>query len=336
MHNMGRNGYVVLPALTEEEVANARAGLHKSLSTVGVDVNNLEATAPNIRYAGNGVGGIVEMYYQEWKLALHQHPKLFGTVAALWNATYASGKTPGYETPLGSFDPSRGYIYIDRAGFRIPDRIIQMYPVEDRAQPLQFGVHPHFDCDPLALWGAAARAETTGMAPRWRPLQAFVSLTDSLIGNEGGFEAVPGFHKHFEEYFRQRPWGQNNHEFYSLVPGAHDDVLSMFRHIDVQAGDIVVWDWRLAHSNAHKHTGDGTREVVYLGYLPDVHLNHDYAEEQADKYKHGEAPPDFSRAPLIEPSPAFNFTSLGYRLMGLVNCTKVKKKKNKVKKVDDK
>ena len=41
--------------------------------------------------------------------------------------------------------------------------------------------------------------------PKWRPIQAFVALTDTIHPDEGGFEAAPCLHAFFDEWVAKRP-----------------------------------------------------------------------------------------------------------------------------------
>jgi hypothetical protein len=45
----------------------------------------------NLHYAGSGIGGIVDIYYQNWKMRLLQSGRLVAAVQDLWNATWAQG-----------------------------------------------------------------------------------------------------------------------------------------------------------------------------------------------------------------------------------------------------
>ena len=41
--------------------------------------------------------------------------------------------------------------------------------------------------------------------PKWRPIQAFVALTDTMNADEGGFEAAHTMHTFFDEWVNERP-----------------------------------------------------------------------------------------------------------------------------------
>merc|ERR1711991_575989 len=83
---------------------------------------------------------------------------------------------------------------------------------------------PHLDCCPHRMF------ESDKEIPKWRPIQAFLCLTDTLLPNQviqksyhslssrltlrssingfiqGGFEASRGLHENFETWVRERKW----------------------------------------------------------------------------------------------------------------------------------
>lgn len=124
------------------------------------DVDDLESTAGNLRALSStgGSGGVLDRYYMPWKLHMHQNPRFFQAVSQLWAATFAAcpnNDDPEHARvysnhPFGPFDPSKGYAYIDRVGFRVPDRVAQLHRKGKR--PLQRSLTPHLDCCPSALY----------------------------------------------------------------------------------------------------------------------------------------------------------------------------------------
>jgi len=67
------------------------------------------------------------------------------------------------------------------------------YTKGTKPRPLQRSLTPHFDCCPENYHDASNKT-------KWRPIQCFVSLTDNLQPNTGGFEACPGFHREFRSW----------------------------------------------------------------------------------------------------------------------------------------
>jgi hypothetical protein len=161
---------------------------------------------------------------------------------------------------------------------------------------LQRSLAPHLDCCPTDLYGFATRDnEGVGgdgpdaLLPRWRPIQATISLTDTLSPNEGGFEAVLGFHREFEDYFNGGTTpspstsagsgggvsSESNSDsvestspkimksdvhplsptlcvgqFTALRSKEDSAVVERYTHVPAKAGSAVFWDWRIPHANS--------------------------------------------------------------------------------------
>lgn len=66
----------------------------------------------------------------------------------------------------------------------------------------------------------------------------------------------------------------------------------------------------------HNNT-DSAREVVYLGYLPDISMNKQYAFEQLIRYQRGNVPIDqWGDGDDIQMC-EYNFSPLGRKLMAM-------------------
>jgi hypothetical protein len=216
------NGVVVIRnVLTSKEVAQVRAAFHASLLSKGVDILDLASTAHRLsRYSSTGgAGGILDVFYEEWKLRLNEHPKVVKIMQELWKHTYASAQNTQtaqggvqlaaadtgsvverdsvFAHPFGPIDSTKALMYIDRVCFRVPDRISQLFSSKGEQVStgkknkftLQRSLTPHLDCCPHRIF------ESVKETPKWRPIQAFIALTDTLEPNQGGFEACPGaFH----------------------------------------------------------------------------------------------------------------------------------------------
>lgn len=287
------DGLVVVPSvLTPGEVAEARQGLHATLAGHGVEHGDLERTGVALRALSTtgGAGGVIDLYYPHWKLRVAEHEKVFRAVSQVWEATYAQGDKEGWEHPHGAFDPRRGFAYLDRFGYRVPDRVSEHHG-ERRRRTMQRGLAPHWDCCPADLYGAPAEG-------RWRPVQAMVPLTDTLEPNRGGFEAVRGFHREFASFAgpSAEPGGGADPvcvgEFARVRPLEDAALLERMRHVPCRAGDLVLWDWRLPHANAAHNLGRHPREVIYTGFLPDVPCNRAFAARQAASVARCEPPGD--------------------------------------------
>lgn len=60
-----------------------------------------------------GSGGVLDVFYEDWKLSINQHPRVVQAIQDLWANTW-SGKDDLYQHPYEDFNPFHGYMYIDR------------------------------------------------------------------------------------------------------------------------------------------------------------------------------------------------------------------------------
>jgi hypothetical protein len=335
------NGVLVVDnILTPVEVERAIEGFHQSLKDRGVhsldhateDVDS--ATAFAALSSTNGSGGVLDIFYDDWKLEIATHPKLFAATQQLWKEGYNMGGPPKESIASenrfkwhpygGDIDFSKGYVYIDRVGYRIPtDRAQELgerihkssknttttttaskSSKKKKLLSLQRSLTPHLDCCPESLYEGTAK---------WRPIQCFVSLTDNLEANTGGFEAVrDGFHRSFDEWARHRPptavfvkrkTEHNNNststrveefhtaaclgEYTHIRPKEDADVMRRVAHIPVRAGSAVFWDNRVPHANAYRNDSNVARAVVYCSFLPDIELNRRYVQNQLKAWQSG-------------------------------------------------
>mmetsp|Transcript_17430 Transcript_17430/g.17520 ORF Transcript_17430/g.17520 Transcript_17430/m.17520 type:complete len:377 (+) Transcript_17430:221-1351(+) len=350
-------GIVVVPGvLTPDEVMRVRDEFHKSLIKHEVDVDNLQTTAHNLKSLSStgGAGGILDTFYEDWKLKLNENPKIVSALCQLWQATYSSCRGI-YEHPYGVFDPFKPYMYIDRVCFRVPDDISSLFSKGKRT--LQRTLAPHLDCCPHRLYD---HSESGKRHPKWRPIQAFLALTDTVNKDEGGLEACPGLHREFDEWVLRRAGDtssgmslrskkQENQETEDLVsvssstststspsllplppsppcvgdftpirPVEDADILSRFEHIPCRAGDLVCWDVRIPHANSRYNLSSHAREVVYIGLLPGVPLNAQYAENQLDRYRKGLVPDDQWHEHEDKQNNSYVFSELGMKLMKII------------------
>ena len=107
-------------------------------------------------------------------------------------------------------------MYIDRIGYRISSKLAHEIAIDTmdpkdgvipdrklkkkKIKPIQRSLTPHLDCCPKDV------NSTQGM-DKWRPILCFVSLTNNLDPNTGGFEAAPGFHLDFNDWMEQHSNG---------------------------------------------------------------------------------------------------------------------------------
>ncbi|GAX24710.1 hypothetical protein FisN_4Hh268 [Fistulifera solaris] len=303
-------GILVVPnVLSQEEVTEALSGLYETLASHGVEAHNLEETGKHLQQLSStgGSGGVLDLFYAEWKFKISTNSKLFHLTSQLWKAAYCyQGETKEQLHteqfkwhPYGAFNPTQGYAYIDRVGYRIPTRLAERLGTiskKNKHIPIQRSLTPHLDCCP---------ENPFPMNSKWRPIQCFVSLTDNTEPNTGGFEAAPGFHREFATWAAHRPptlvtrkGGETLAlpapcvgEYTHIRPREDAAVLQRVQHIPVTAGSAVLWDNRIPHANAYRHDGTEPRVVVYTSFLPDVAINRQYARQQLEHIRRGRNPP---------------------------------------------
>mmetsp|Transcript_5993 Transcript_5993/g.13961 ORF Transcript_5993/g.13961 Transcript_5993/m.13961 type:complete len:408 (+) Transcript_5993:65-1288(+) len=320
-----KNGVLVVDnVLTECELQEAKNGLMQSLQRRGIQSFDVEDEESAIAFqklsSTNGSGGVLDIFHDNWKLKLiATHPKLFSITQQLWKAGYNCGGNNKDSLPEdlrfqwhpygGDVDfENKGFCYIDRVGYRLPTELAQEWgglihkcntgvastsKKKKKLRSVQRSLTPHLDCCPDTLY------ENTN---KWRPIQCFVSLTDNLEANTGGFEAaLGGFHHTFDQWAKSR----NNEatttdhsttvknkpapclgEYTHIRPKEDADVMKRVCHISVKAGSAVFWDNRIPHANAYRNDNKYfARAVVYSSFLPDIALNRRYVKNQLRAWK---------------------------------------------------
>lgn len=288
----------------------------ESLWSTGNNLASLSST--------NGSGGVLDVFYPRWKMGIALNHRLFAITKQLWRECYcyngedindlSEGEKWKWH-PFGQFNPDIGYAYIDRIGYRLPTKLAEELgkkiaaekeetecngcngntktktsPRRKRSRPIQRSLTPHLDCCPDTFYSSENKS-------KFRPIQCMVSLTDNLEPNTGGFEAVQGFHHEFASWRTSRQPSLVNTadgeqiipppclgDYTHIRPKEDSDVFRRVQHVPVRAGDIVLWDNRLPHSNAYKHTGDKPRSVIYCSFLPDVSVNRKYIQSQLQDF----------------------------------------------------
>ena len=307
---------VVSDILTTQEVNDAMLGLEQTLTRHGVDTKNLEGTGRGLAQLSstNGSGGVLDLFYDNWKMAIASHPRLFRATTQLWGAAYCHRGEQREDVPrddmfkwhpYGPFEPNRGFMYVDRVGYRLPTMLAEKLggnvsglqttdsAKTKKCKPLQRSLTPHLDCCPGTFF-----SETNA---KWRPIQCFVSLTTNLDQNTGGFEAASGFHRDFEEWAASRPPSVISRkingisrktavpapclgEYTHIRPREDSGIMKRMKHIPVTAGSAVFWDNRIPHGNAYRNDSDHARVVVYCSFLPDVAVNRPFVDRQLHNF----------------------------------------------------
>ena len=279
------------------------------------------------------------MFYGDWKLRLNEHPKVVSVITSLWKMSYCAGLS-AFKSPFGMFSHSTPLAYIDRICFRLPEFIIDSFGGTKRHR-VQRSLTPHLDCCPQDVCEAIHSGSHSQLhnMKKWRPIQTFIALTDTISPNEGGFEACPGLHQRFETWtnhrlpsLRGQASDTNSQQppcvgaFTPIRPIEDRDIIMRFEHISCRAGDMVCWDYRIPHSNSRFNNKNEPREVIYVGFLPDIPINRAYVQQQLSDYITGRNPsdqwvgssPDGKEHGRTSEDTAFEFSALGQKLFGIV------------------
>jgi hypothetical protein len=311
---------VVENFLSAEEVRVAMIGVSEALAKHGIQTDRLEETGHLLQSLSstNGSGGVIDLFYEPFKIDVATNESLFRITSQLWEASIAHKGValqdlPDSERfkwhPFGRFDPKIGYAYIDRLCYRLPSQLAERLGSKASGRTdstskrcsIQRSLTPHLDCCP----------DDRFRGKKWRPIQCFVSLTENVDQGTGGFEAARGFHRTFEEWAKNRPpsiisRSVRGHrqtvlvpapcsgEYTHIRPREDRDVMQRIEHIPVPKGAAVFWDNRIPHSNAYRNDGNENlpRCVLYTSFLPDVEINRQYVKEQLVNMKMGKQPMD--------------------------------------------
>lgn len=131
---------------------------------------------------------------------------------------------------------------------------------EDRVsmKPPQNPKHPEYDHKGFTHWDI----DTTKF-PLPFGVQGVVSLTDTTE-NMGGFQCIPGFHlSNLERWIASQPADRHPMvpDLNALPPGMK------VTPIPSKAGDLIIWNTRLAHGNGH-NTSNMPRLAQYITMFP--------------------------------------------------------------------
>lgn len=230
IHTFCHDGVLVVDSvLTPSQVEAAQRGLSETLARYGVDLDHLDTTGGALQNLSstNGSGGVLDLFYEDWKMEVATNPRLWNITTKLWESAYnhcgeKKGDLQDEDNkkskwhPYGAFNCQHGYAYIDRIGFRLPTGLSQQLGAElenaaagtrskkKKVVPIQRSLTPHLDCCPENLYKEDADNSNNLKKSKWRPIQCFVSLTDNLEASTGGFEAAKGFHRDFDAWAASR------------------------------------------------------------------------------------------------------------------------------------
>ena len=254
---------VIENILTDKEVEMARDGLHNQLLELGIDHNKVLMGEQKLDEGPRLKSAASKIRYSKWKMDICLHDNIYHTMKQLILATYGGEK--GFEHPFGRFDDILALI--DRVCWRLPDIIRN-----------EGGLSLHLDRNP---------SDPYGSLNYFRPIQAFVTLTDHYGSEYGGLKVVKGFHKEIDNYFKNEKIiaaVKDAHSaagpFYRMHSQSHYSLEKRLESVIAPKGSLVCWDNRIPHATSNILTGSDTREVVYVGWLPNVALNKKYCQEQ--------------------------------------------------------
>jgi len=261
---------------TDEEIEKIRDSFHEQLQDYGInhtDILNKAVKPPNnIRIKG----APSRIFYKKWKIDVSFNEKVYNCMKILMEKTFASGEQKYFEHDMGKFDDLYGYI--DRVCYRLPDDIKE-----------EGGLLLHIDRNPFD-----PELKKYGGMTKWRPIQAFIALTDQFGSESGGLRVVKGFHKEIDEYFKNNNENiSGGGEFFRLISKSHTKLEKRCQPVNAPKGSLVCWDNRLPHATAQKCAGNDTREVVYVGYLPSIDINRIYVQQQLSHLRKNIPPPAY-------------------------------------------
>lgn len=270
-----KDGILVIEnVLSEDEVQQARSSLHNDLKLRGLDhqkIINMEIEPPrDIRKKGNAS----DIFYSKWKMIdIHLNKNIYQYPLELMRKTFGI-KEKGFDHPYSKFNNI--LCYIDRVCWRLPDHILT-----------EGGLGLHLDRNPVYPYTSDYK---------WRPIQAFVALTDHYNNESGGLKVVKGFHNEIDEYFKGSTVAKNEKgSFFRMNNPSHEKLNKRCETVYVPKGSLVMWDNRLPHATCDKLISNDSREVVYLGYLPDIELNRKYCQKQLKAIEENKIPPAYSK-----------------------------------------
>ena len=133
-----------------------------------------------------------------------------------------------------------------------------------------------------------------------------VLFLDEVDEEQGTFQCVPSVYRDLESWVE-------DHEQGDLTEAAYaDDIV----RVPGSAGDLVIWDTRLAHGNG-SNTGEQPRFAQYISMYPARFADHDARRRRIESWRErepfGEDPSNWEHE-QYEPA---TLTGLGQRLLGL-------------------
>jgi len=236
-------------------------------------------------------GGMIEMYQHQALWNVRQNPRLHQALADL----------------LGTPELA---VSIDRVGFKPP----------------QNPAHPDYDHKGFTHWdtdtnrahigrdGSLALKAKPGddTPPRPFGVQGVLYLSDTEA-NMGGFQCIPGFHKHLDDWIAMQPADRN-----PRAPNMKDLTVEP---IPGKRGDFVIWDVLLVHGNGH-NVSSKPRFSQYVSMYPAERMSVESREHRIDCWRNRLPPGDNTfpgdpREVEQQRGTTAELTPLGRKLLGL-------------------
>jgi hypothetical protein len=228
------------------------------------------------------------------------------------------------EVPIN--DPSRW----DSYGGPMQDLI----PIWGHQAQWDIRQHPNLHGIWSALWGTerlCVSLDSCRFTPPWKPGQAepygihwdqdpwdankrmfqgVLALTDTDT-SQGGFRCVPSLYHDQDAWPRKPIIDADGDECWLSDTTGHEII-----HVPARAGDLIVWESRLAHGNS-KNTSSKPRIAFYVLMSP---ADERMREIAIESWRTGRCVPWWRNRPgydRSEPWPPATLTLLGRRLLGL-------------------
>lgn len=263
------DGFIVIEnVITSDEIVDTRCALHNELMKYGIDHDKILSgeikPSNDIRIKSD----VSNIFYAKFKIKLQLRDAIYQT----WKHAMSALVNDNY--PIGD----NVLPYIDRICYRLPDIIRE-----------EGGLDLHIDRRPQMGSNGLENIK------KYRPIQGFISLTDHYGSDSGGLKVVKGFHHIFDEYFAhsKEDFGTSG-EFFRMHSKSHTKIQKQCEALIVPAGSMVLWDNRLPHATCSKLSGNDSREVIYLSYIPNIPLNILYCQKQAKNFVINMPPPSYS------------------------------------------
>jgi len=226
-------------------------------------------------------GGMVELYQHQTLWDNRQAPRVHGAFADI-------------------FGTEKLWVSVDRANFKPPFN----------------AAHPDYDHKGFTHWDMDTNnLAETGFREAHFGVQGVLYLTDTTA-EMGGFQCVPGFHNELEAWIAEQPADRNVRapDLSRLPPNR------AVTPIPGKAGDLLIWDKRLAHGNG-RNLSDAPRLAQFITMFHADDSRTDYRQERVSWWRDRKSPP----YPWVigdprnweQDQPMAELSPLGRKLLGL-------------------